>query len=45
MKLFLFAFAVVSALALYYLNSDYQDDLRRCMAQDYSEDTCISLLR
>lgn len=45
MRLFLFALVVATALGLVYCQSDYQENLRKCKAQQYSEDTCIMLLR
>jgi hypothetical protein len=45
MKLFALALIVFTALGLVYCQSDYQDLLRKCKAQGYAEDTCISLLR
>lgn len=45
MRLLLLAMGVFTALALVYCQSDYQENLRKCKAQNYSEDTCIMLLR
>ena len=45
MKFFLFALIVAAGLGLVYCQSDYQDLLRKCKAQNYSEETCIILLR
>ena len=45
MKLFAIALVVATALGLVYCQSDYQDLLRKCKAQNYSEETCITMLR
>jgi hypothetical protein len=45
MKLFVVSLIVATALGLVYCQSDYQENLRKCKAQNYSEDTCIMLLR
>lgn len=45
MKLFALTLVVATALGLVYCQSDYQDLLRKCKAQNYSEETCITMLR
>lgn len=45
MRLFLFVLCVFAGLGLVYCQTDYQDLLRKCKAQNYSEETCITLLR
>jgi len=47
MRLFLFFVAVIvfTWLALLYIDADYNDNLRNCQAEGYSEEMCVMLLR